>query len=265
MLRHEQPYDITQEAEPELPKPDRSLESCGSILATAEQTHVTLALNAMAQSNLERAMEEICALLGSLSYVIVRAPINAKDCAFPLVSTMDVSGVEFFVSELSTGENEAARHAEETVLPFSWKVPETSAARRLKYDTTERRYDVLFRRSPLEGNLYCIMEAEDASTVPSIGNLMMAQGLVQAVFEHLLQRRAHSEDQTLGITMRERECLRWCAEGKTSEEIGIILALSTHTVNNYLTAVTKKLNAVNRMHAITSAFRRGILTLENRR
>ncbi len=61
------------------------------------------------------------------------------------------------------------------------------------------------------------------------------------------------------LSARERECLTWTAEGKTSEEIAIILELSVHTVNHYLTSAARKLNAVNRLHAVARAMRLGLL------
>lgn len=62
------------------------------------------------------------------------------------------------------------------------------------------------------------------------------------------------------LSQRELECLLWTAEGKTSEDIAIILQLSVHTINHYLTAATRKLNAVNRLHAVARAMRLGLLS-----
>ncbi|MCK5746266.1 MAG: helix-turn-helix transcriptional regulator [Oricola sp.] len=61
------------------------------------------------------------------------------------------------------------------------------------------------------------------------------------------------------ITVREQSCLAWTAEGKTSEEIGIILELSPHTVNHYLGSAARKLGATNRMHAVAKALRLGLI------
>jgi DNA-binding CsgD family transcriptional regulator len=63
------------------------------------------------------------------------------------------------------------------------------------------------------------------------------------------------------LSQRETHCLQWAAAGKTSIETGIILGLSPHTVNQYLTAATTKLKAVNRTHAVTKAVRLGLINL----
>ncbi|MEN0000102.1 MAG: helix-turn-helix transcriptional regulator [Pseudomonadota bacterium] len=74
---------------------------------------------------------------------------------------------------------------------------------------------------------------------------------------------AASADQAeeYGLSPRMVECLRWTALGKTSEEIAMILELSSHTVNNYMSAATQKLNAVNRVQAVAYAITLGIISI----
>jgi len=57
------------------------------------------------------------------------------------------------------------------------------------------------------------------------------------------------------LTVREIQCLRWSASGKSSEEIAIILHISAHTVNGYPKSAMRKLDAVNRMQAVARACR----------
>lgn len=61
------------------------------------------------------------------------------------------------------------------------------------------------------------------------------------------------------LSSREIECLRWSAAGKSSEEIAIILDLSSHTVVGYLKSAMRKLDSVNRMQAIARALRYRLL------
>jgi DNA-binding CsgD family transcriptional regulator len=65
----------------------------------------------------------------------------------------------------------------------------------------------------------------------------------------------------MALSHRETDCLQWAAAGKTSIETGMILGLSPHTVNQYLSAATLKLEAVNRTHAVTKAVRLGLINL----
>ncbi|MCC5839893.1 MAG: hypothetical protein JJT96_07205 [Opitutales bacterium] len=51
------------------------------------------------------------------------------------------------------------------------------------------------------------------------------------------------------LTPRERELLHWVREGKTNEEIAIILGLRLHTVKSYLKEIFRKLGAKSRTEA----------------
>ncbi|MBB3354163.1 DNA-binding CsgD family transcriptional regulator [Rhizobium sp. BK049] len=51
------------------------------------------------------------------------------------------------------------------------------------------------------------------------------------------------------LSRREIECLRWSAAGKSSEEIAIILNLSSHTVTTYLKTAIRKLGVTTRIQA----------------
>lgn len=61
------------------------------------------------------------------------------------------------------------------------------------------------------------------------------------------------------LSERERECLFWVAEGKTTAEVAVILAVSANTVNSYVAHAIHKLAARNRAMAIAGAIRRGIV------
>lgn len=69
-----------------------------------------------------------------------------------------------------------------------------------------------------------------------------------------------TSDSISQLTAREIEVVRWTGEGKTSAEIAIILGLSEHTVISHITSAARKLNAVNRVHMIAIALRRGIMS-----
>jgi DNA-binding CsgD family transcriptional regulator len=57
----------------------------------------------------------------------------------------------------------------------------------------------------------------------------------------------------IDLTPREHECLKWAADGKTSWEIGQILAIAERTVVFHLSNVIQKLAASNRTQAIVRA------------
>ena len=63
------------------------------------------------------------------------------------------------------------------------------------------------------------------------------------------------------LSASERNCLVWCACGKTSGEIGSILSLSEHTVNHYFSLAGQKLGTQNRVHTVSRAIQLGLIDL----
>ncbi len=57
------------------------------------------------------------------------------------------------------------------------------------------------------------------------------------------------------LTVRERDCLSWCSEGKSSWEISVILGIGKKTVDEYIATAGQKLGCTNRQHAVAEALR----------
>lgn len=68
------------------------------------------------------------------------------------------------------------------------------------------------------------------------------------------------QESQLQLSMREQECLRWAADGKTSWEIARLLKVSERTVNFHLNNSMSKLDVCNRQHAIAKAVLHGLIT-----
>lgn len=52
------------------------------------------------------------------------------------------------------------------------------------------------------------------------------------------------------LSARENEVMHWVKMGKTNHEIGSILEISAFTVKNHLQRIFRKLEALNRTHAV---------------
>jgi len=65
---------------------------------------------------------------------------------------------------------------------------------------------------------------------------------------------------TEALTEREREVMRWTAEGKTAFEISIIIGLTERTVNFHIGRVLAKLGAINKTQAAVKAAVMGMLS-----
>lgn len=83
----------------------------------------------------------------------------------------------------------------------------------------------------------------------------------QVALSYALCATAASDQPANGcqIAERERECLRWVSEGKTTEEVATILSVSGNTVNSYITSAMQKMGARNRAMAIATAIRTGLI------
>ena len=61
------------------------------------------------------------------------------------------------------------------------------------------------------------------------------------------------------LSQRERECLGWCAIGKTAAETAAIIGLSETTVTFHMTKAVEKLGARSRTHAVALAVSMGLV------
>jgi DNA-binding CsgD family transcriptional regulator len=84
-------------------------------------------------------------------------------------------------------------------------------------------------------------------------------GLLTAYYTSLLQYSGTKSDRDFELTDRELECLFWIAEGKTSDEIAMILGISRNTINNYITSVMRKTATKTRSEAIAFAVRNNLV------
>jgi DNA-binding CsgD family transcriptional regulator len=66
------------------------------------------------------------------------------------------------------------------------------------------------------------------------------------------------------LTRRERQCLAWCAEGKSYWETAVILGIAERTVSFHMEAVRSKLEAGSNAHAVAIAVRAGLLGASSR-
>lgn len=84
-------------------------------------------------------------------------------------------------------------------------------------------------------------------------------GLLTGYFSSFIGDRTVRTDRDFDLTERELECLFWISEGKTSDEIAVILGISRNTINNYITSVMRKTATKTRSEAIAYAVRNNLV------
>lgn len=79
--------------------------------------------------------------------------------------------------------------------------------------------------------------------------------LAQTAHKTLREQLLSDNDDTIRdvLTLREKIILRWCSEGKTAEEIAILMELSERTVNFHISNSIKKLSVSNKTAATAKA------------
>jgi DNA-binding CsgD family transcriptional regulator len=84
-------------------------------------------------------------------------------------------------------------------------------------------------------------------------------GLLAGYYSSFSRYGEGKSDRDFELTERELECLFWIAEGKTSDEIAMILGISRNTINNYITSVMRKTATKTRSEAIAFAVRNNLV------
>ncbi|WP_274687880.1 helix-turn-helix transcriptional regulator [Spartinivicinus poritis] len=83
---------------------------------------------------------------------------------------------------------------------------------------------------------------------------------LNSLFFHL-REQCLKQDHAPNLTKREQEILFWIIQGKSTWDISKILAISERTVKFHLSNIFKKLDAVNRVQAITKALNLNLIQL----
>lgn len=85
--------------------------------------------------------------------------------------------------------------------------------------------------------------------LPYIDTALRQVPLLQSAAEPAVEEPA-AEPQESVLSERELEIMTWVKMGKTNQEIGMILDISTFTVKNHLKRIFRKLAVFNRMQAV---------------
>jgi len=83
---------------------------------------------------------------------------------------------------------------------------------------------------------------------------LFAMRLFDCIVRNMRAQREHPAD----LTDRERECLYWCAQGKSYWETAVILGIAERTVNHHMKMVRDKLGVQTNAQAVSIASSRGL-------
>jgi DNA-binding CsgD family transcriptional regulator len=120
-------------------------------------------------------------------------------------------------------------------------------------------FPVLERRDGMKFGALIGSRRPPAEFYPHIESILPQLHLALSLVVHSLSDHWQPFALRVALSLRERECLQWCAAGKTSAETGAILSISEVTVNWHLKNAARKLDAVNRTHAVAKAVNLGLV------
>jgi LuxR family quorum-sensing system transcriptional regulator CciR len=112
------------------------------------------------------------------------------------------------------------------------------------------------------GQCYVISLATGDSAMDDVATQGKLQILATQFFlahSALIQSASEASAAPLVLTERERECLTWTARGKSAWAISMILGVSENTVHFHIKNIMKKLGSVNRIQAVVTAVRSGLI------
>jgi DNA-binding NarL/FixJ family response regulator len=89
------------------------------------------------------------------------------------------------------------------------------------------------------------------------GELILDQDLAGQALHDVIQAANWSG---MSLTVREHEVLRLVASGKTNQQIGVLLAISTRTAKAHVERIIGRLGVANRTEAVARAISLGMLT-----
>jgi two-component system, NarL family, response regulator NreC len=112
---------------------------------------------------------------------------------------------------------------------------------------------------------YVLKQAADTELIQAIrtvhrGDAFLYPTAASMLLDDYRRRVSATEDQFDGLSEREREVLKFTAEGFSSQEIADRLVISAKTVDTYRQRIMDKLNIHHRSELIRYALRKGLLT-----
>jgi DNA-binding CsgD family transcriptional regulator len=104
---------------------------------------------------------------------------------------------------------------------------------------------------------------DDAEPLQRMSHLNVLAWQFHIAFTEITRPEENSHAR-IDLSNRERDCLRWTAEGKSSWDIGMILNISENTVNFHIKNAMRKLETTSRTVAVVKAIRLNLIELPGR-
>ena len=197
--------------------------------------------------------------------------LNGRGCGDRLVASYPQEWRARYESKLYIHYDPVVTVARQSRLPFFWNnggfiQPYHKAQKKVFHEAgtfgINNGYSIPIAGRNGECGLFSIAAQQERRLLDVLGpsgHLVYLLGL--QVHDHLLSltSRPLPAAAKVDLTARELECLKWAAEGLTTEQIADRVMISAATVNYHFNKIVSKLGAANRHHAAIKAVRLGLI------
>lgn len=229
--------------------------------AVCEQLTIRPPLAHATRRDLSSFMRKACRDAGATGYMVLDTASDANSGgARIIVSDWVFDAIQSAGLEAVAQLGDASVCTYVGATPRGWPVAALSVMLKRERLGTLREfgYETIFSMRIHAGRQhFCALISADVAGRVDVGALRRLQVACGHVMSNLEEALAQPPRDPL--SERERECLFWVSEGKTTAEVAVILDVSSNTINSYVAHAIHKLSARNRAMAIATAIRRGIV------
>ena len=219
------------------------------------------AARAQTRGSLSSLMRRVCADIGADGYLLVEPSVERGPKALRIIASnwiydaLEDLGCDAIFDIIESGH---AAGAGETPLPLPAALPFLSLRERLAL-REHGHVELYLQRLCVGGR--AVFALFSAVAPRGIDAAMLASAHMMCCYAlagHLAAPDA-GRSPPGALSDRQRECLKWVSEGKTTDEVALILGVSSNTVNSYVAHAIQKFGASNRAMAIATAIRSGVI------
>jgi len=213
------------------------------------------------RTGLARFMRRICSEIGAQRYMLVQPSVERGPKSVSIITSnwifdaLEDLGSEGIARILESGIAAGAGMRSRALLAAGASFLTTEDRRALR---DHGHIETHCRRLVADGiTVYALFSSETSGEIDggALSRIHMKCCYALVQFFAATGGRASADP----LSERERECLMWVSEGKTTDEVALILGVSSNTVNSYIAHAIQKFGASNRAMAIATAIRSGII------
>ena len=226
-----------------------------------QDAHTHALLTAEDETAFSAALAQASAALGfEYSAFGMRMPLPISNPKFIMVNNYPVEWQERYATENYLAIDPTVAHGLNSSLPVVWNERLFGTAQTFWEDAKGHGLLVGWAQSSVDVHgavgMLTLARSNEPLTTPELREQMpRMQWLARMATEGMLCMVAgrRPPEPPIRLTAREVEVLRWTADGKTSHEVGQIMAISERTVNFHINNSLLKLGANNKTSGVIKA------------